>query len=111
MTITLTMYEDWELWAEANPISLQQTQGESFEIIREIPKRLGKGYVRDIEVYPELWLMIVDYEYHDDVLCRIPEWNHPCNFASSFQVKSRMNMGGSWEKDIRASLVAVFNAK
>lgn len=44
MTITLTMYEDWELWAEANPKSLQQPKPEPFEIVCEMPKQLGKGY-------------------------------------------------------------------
>lgn len=94
MTITLTMYEDWELWAEANPNSLQQTQGESFEIIREMPKRLGKGYARFTEVYPELWLMILDYEYQDDVLCRIPEWNHPLQFCVFLSGKVTDEYGG-----------------
>ncbi|MDZ8085071.1 MAG: hypothetical protein RMY16_05650 [Nostoc sp. DedQUE12b] len=54
MTITLTMKEDWELWAEANCNSLQQP--EPFEILRQMPKQLGKGYNRDIEVHPHLWL-------------------------------------------------------
>ena len=32
-----------------------------------MPIQLGKGYVRDIEVYPHLLLSICDFEYHDDV--------------------------------------------
>ncbi|MGJ5632671.1 helix-turn-helix transcriptional regulator [Nostoc sp. CALU 1950] len=79
MTITLTMKEDWELWAEANCNSLQQP--EPFEILRQMPKQFGKGYLRDIEVHPDLCLTIWDCEYHDDVLCKVPEWDHPLQFG------------------------------
>ncbi|WP_306423234.1 helix-turn-helix domain-containing protein [Nostoc favosum] len=81
MTITLTMKEDWELWAEASHNSPQQPGQEPFEILRPMPKRLGKGYMRDIEVHPHLWLEIWDCEYHNDVLCKIPEWDHPLQFC------------------------------
>ncbi|MBW4686496.1 MAG: AraC family transcriptional regulator [Komarekiella atlantica HA4396-MV6] len=94
MTITLTMQEDWELWTEANCNSSQQLEQEPFEIVREMPKRLGKGYVRDIEVYPELWVMILDYEYHDDVLCKIPEWDHPLQFCVYLLGKVTDEYGG-----------------
>ncbi|MDZ8110157.1 MAG: AraC family transcriptional regulator [Nostoc sp. DedQUE12a] len=81
MTITLTMKEEWELWAEANHNCLQKPKLESFEILREVPKQLGKGYVRDIKVYPELSLSILDYEYHDDVVIQIPDWDHLVQFC------------------------------
>ncbi|MDZ7960274.1 MAG: AraC family transcriptional regulator [Aulosira sp. DedQUE10] len=81
MTIILTMKEDWELWAEASHNSPQQPGQEPFEILRPMPKRLGKGYIRDIEVHPHLWLEIWDCEYHNDVLCKIPEWDHPLQFC------------------------------
>ncbi|MBD6619067.1 helix-turn-helix transcriptional regulator [Komarekiella sp. 'clone 1'] len=80
MTITLTMQEDWELWEEANQNCLQPSEREPFEIIRQMPKQLGQGYIRDIEVHPELWVMIWDCEYHDDMLMKISEWNHPLEF-------------------------------
>ncbi|BAZ20936.1 transcriptional regulator [Kalymmatonema gypsitolerans NIES-4073] len=67
MTITLTMKEESQLWAEAKHNNRQQPQREPFEIFQELPKELGKGYVRDVEVHPEFQLGIFDYEYHDDV--------------------------------------------
>ncbi len=81
MTITLTMKEESELWAEANHNYSQPSGTEPFEILTEMPKQLGKGYRRDIEVHPHLWLAIWDCEYHDDVLMKIPEWNHPLQFC------------------------------
>jgi len=74
MTITLTRKESTELWAKANCNSLQQ---EPFEILCELPKQLAKGYIRDIDVHPDLWLTIWDCEYHDDVRYKIPESDHP----------------------------------
>lgn len=94
MTITLTMYEDWELWAEANPNSLQKPKPEPFEIVREMPQQLGKGYARLIEVYPHFWLMIVDYKYRDDMLIKIPEWDHPLQFLVYLSGKITDEYGG-----------------
>ncbi len=62
MTITLTQKENWELWAEAEMNSLQNPEPDEF--ICQVPRLLGKGYVRDIEVYPNLLLTISDFEYH-----------------------------------------------
>ncbi|MFN6563948.1 MAG: helix-turn-helix transcriptional regulator [Nostoc sp. ChiSLP01] len=81
MTITLTMKEDRELWAEANYNSPQKPKLELFEILHQVPRQLGKGYVQDIEVYPDLELKIVDCEYDDDVLLKISECYHPLQFG------------------------------
>ncbi|QDL07266.1 hypothetical protein DP114_04525 [Brasilonema sennae CENA114] len=78
MTITLTMKEELELWAEADQNTLQNP--EPHEFVGQIPRQLGTGYVRDIEVHPNLWLKILDYEYHDEVLIKIPDWDHPLQF-------------------------------
>nr|WP_298911059.1 AraC family transcriptional regulator [uncultured Nostoc sp.] len=79
MTITLTTKEYSKLWAEAEMNS--QKNPESNEFIYQVPRLLGKGYVRDIEVYPHLLLSISDSEYHDDVLMKVPEYNHPLQFC------------------------------
>jgi len=74
------MEEESQLWAEAKCNSLPTTEPELVEYLCKIPKQLGTGYVRQIELYPELELEILDYEYRDDVLCKIPEWDHPLQF-------------------------------
>ena len=81
MTITLTLKDNDQLWAEAVQNSTCNTASEPFEIFYQIPKQLGKGHVRDIEVHPQLWLSIWDYKYHDDVLVTVPAWNHPVQFS------------------------------
>ncbi|NJM87449.1 MAG: helix-turn-helix transcriptional regulator [Hydrococcus sp. RU_2_2] len=58
MTVTLTQKEEDELWIEAEQNSACKLALEPFEVCHEIPRQLGKGHVRHLEVYPELWLTI-----------------------------------------------------
>ncbi|MDF5733551.1 MAG: hypothetical protein PUP92_37640 [Rhizonema sp. PD38] len=51
------------------------------EFICQMPRLLGKGYERDIQVYPNILLTVHDLEYHDDVLVKFPESNHPLQFS------------------------------
>jgi AraC-like DNA-binding protein len=80
MTITLTLKEEEELWDEAEQSSVCKSTLSSFGYYHEVPKQLGKGYKQEIEVYPELWLSIDEYEY-DDVLIEVSEWHHPLQFS------------------------------
>ncbi|WP_442941704.1 helix-turn-helix domain-containing protein [Nostoc sp.] len=93
MTITLTLEQETDLWAEARQNS-QQTSLEPFEFYRQIPKQLGKGYVRDIEVYPQLWLGIDNYEYYDDILSPDDEGVHPLQFAVRLSGTTKDEYGG-----------------
>ncbi|MEH1768906.1 hypothetical protein [Nostoc sp.] len=67
MTIILTPDQGRELWAEAE-MNSPQNSSEPFESYCQVPKQLGKGYERNIEVYPQVSLGISNYEYYDDVL-------------------------------------------
>lgn len=94
MTITLTVEEESELWAEAEHNSLQKLTSEPFEVLSEMPEQLGKGYTRHIELYPQLDLAILDYEYHDDVLFNNPDWDHPLQFLVLLSGKNIDEYGG-----------------
>ena len=76
MTIILTPKQETEFWAEAERDS-QQNSLEPFESYCQIPKQLGKGYVRSIEVHPQVWLGIGKREYYDEVLESGCECVHP----------------------------------
>ncbi|QDL11973.1 AraC family transcriptional regulator [Brasilonema octagenarum UFV-E1] len=80
MTITLTMKEHSELWNEAFENTTKNLSSEPYEIFGEIPKQLGKGSMEVIELYPTLKLAIFDYEYLDDVVTKIPDYEHPLQF-------------------------------
>ncbi|MEH2182422.1 helix-turn-helix transcriptional regulator [Nostoc sp.] len=81
MTITLTYKESRELWAEAEINSLQNQEPDEF--ICQMPRQLGKGYVQEIELYPDVCFSILNYEYHDDVLIKLADCCHPLQFCVS----------------------------
>jgi AraC-like DNA-binding protein len=91
MTITLTHKDELELWEEAEHSTLQNP--EKFETICQVPRQLGKGCNRDIEVFPNLWLSIYDFQYHDDVRCQIPVSEHPLHFDVLLSGKIKNDYG------------------
>lgn len=82
MTIILTSKDYDELWEEGKAPSTCNPVQESFEYFYEAPKKLGLGYYRKIEVYPQLWLSIFDKQYHHDMLFQVPINNHPLQFGA-----------------------------
>jgi AraC-like DNA-binding protein len=82
MTITLTSKDYDELWEEGTAYSTSNPVLEPFEYFYETPKKLGLGYCRRIEVYPQLWLSIFDKEYYHDLIFQIPVNNHPLQFGA-----------------------------
>ncbi|MFW9260964.1 helix-turn-helix transcriptional regulator [Nostoc sp. CALU 546] len=82
MTITLTIKDYEELLKESKEDSTFDPTLEPDEHLDEMPKHLGRGYYRAIEIYPELWLIIVDKEYDRDIALKIPESNHPLQFGA-----------------------------
>ncbi|BAB73873.1 helix-turn-helix transcriptional regulator [Anabaena sp. FACHB-709] len=93
MTITLTLAEEEELYAQAAQNSIYKSALPFFESWSEIPKQLGKGYIQWIEVYPELWLKIEEYQYSDDVIFQYPESEHPLQFSVLTSGICRDNFG------------------
>ncbi|WP_138502812.1 helix-turn-helix transcriptional regulator [Nostoc sp. PA-18-2419] len=94
MTITLTAEQETDLWAQARQNSLQNPS-EPFEFYCQVPQQLGKGYVQDIEVYPQVWLGIGNHEYYDDILTKTDnESVHPLQFAVLLSGIIRQENGG-----------------
>ncbi|MBP5971843.1 helix-turn-helix transcriptional regulator [Brasilonema sp. CT11] len=92
MTITLTQKENSELWAEAEMNSLQNSEPDEF--VCQMPKLLGKGYVREIEVHSHLLLSISNYESHEDLLIKIPQSDHRLQFNVLLSGKAFDEYGG-----------------
>jgi AraC-like DNA-binding protein len=96
MTITLTEAEERELWNETIQNNQEILLGEPLEMIYEMPPQLGRGYMRRIEIHPELWLTILDCELHDEVHFKQPEWDHPVQFAVCLSGFIRNGPGRQW---------------
>lgn len=80
MTSTFKLQEWEEMWDEAAQ-SITYQELNTFESFHQLHEELGRGGVRNIEVHPDISLKIVDYKLHEDVLIKIPEWNHPLQFC------------------------------
>ncbi|MBD2774189.1 helix-turn-helix transcriptional regulator [Iningainema tapete] len=96
MTITLMEKECSELWAEAEINSQQNLEFDEF--IYQVPRQLGTGYARSMEVHPHLWLSIFDYEYHDNIQVKTLDYNHPLEFAVYFSGIQTDEYGGLLDK-------------
>jgi len=53
---------------------------DEFELLYEVPKCIGQGYIREIELSPGLWLEILNYEYHDRLTIKAPVHDHLVQF-------------------------------
>ncbi|MEH1855144.1 MAG: AraC family transcriptional regulator [Nostoc sp.] len=93
MTIILTPEQEAELWDEAE-MNSQQNSLEPFEYYCQVPKQLGKGYMRSIEVHPQVWLRIANYEFYDEILELGCERVHPLEFDFLLSGTTREEYGG-----------------
>ena len=96
MTITLTTKEETELWTEAVQTNPSDSTAASFECCCQVPKQLGHGCIRDIEVHPGLWLALYDYQYQDDVQVHTPTWDHLVQFGALLSGTIADQNGQAW---------------
>ncbi|MEH2273499.1 MAG: AraC family transcriptional regulator [Nostoc sp.] len=92
--MTITPTPEWDEWWTEAAKNSPQNLSEPFESYCQMPKQLGKGYVRDIEVYPQVWLGIENYEFYDDVLYQDCDCDHPLQFAVCLSGTARDEFGG-----------------
>ncbi|MEH2242724.1 hypothetical protein [Nostoc sp.] len=43
--------------------------------------------MREIEVHPNLWLAVVNYEHNDNLLIKVPDGDHPLEFSVFFEME------------------------
>lgn len=77
MTLILNQ-SDWdELCEQAPKPHCGNLVLNDFEEVMGVPERLGRGYIRNIELSPEMGLHLADREYHQDFMVKVPIHNHP----------------------------------
>ncbi|MEH2300033.1 MAG: TonB-dependent receptor [Nostoc sp.] len=64
------------------------------EFIHQVHSWEAKGYEREIEVHPNLWLSIYDTENYYDSLEKTSEWDHPVQFQVLLAGKGFEELGG-----------------
>ena len=82
MSLDLTAQEVDEIWMEAEQQCPPVTSIDRLETIRSVPTSLGSGYLRKIELSPDLELCIYNETYNDLTL-RVPEHQHLVQFMVS----------------------------
>lgn len=94
MTLTVKVQEWDEMWDETAQSITSSPDLEPFEYVSQLPQQFGQGGRKNIEVHPEIWLSIFDYELRKDLLIQLPEWDHPLQFCVSLSGKVVDEYGG-----------------
>lgn len=64
------------------------------EFIHQVHSQEAKGYEREIELHPNLWLSIYNTENYYDSLEKTSEWDHPVQFQVLLAGKGFEELGG-----------------
>jgi AraC-like DNA-binding protein len=80
MSLDLTIWDVDELWLEAEQQCPPVTSIDRLETIHMMPSRLGRGYIRVMELCPGLELAIFHETYAEDYICRGVEHSHLVQF-------------------------------
>jgi hypothetical protein len=99
MTIALTLREEDELWDEAAQNTLQPAFIEPFEFYVQMPSYLGSGYDKQIELHPELYLRIFEYNFRDDFVIKYPTASHPLQFGVCLPEEHTFISGGGIQRE------------
>ncbi|PSN08516.1 AraC family transcriptional regulator [filamentous cyanobacterium CCT1] len=77
MTLILNQ-ADWdELHEQAPQPELGSQVLDEFESLIGVPKSIGRGYHRGMELSPGVWLSFAEASYQQDVRVNVPAHNHP----------------------------------
>jgi AraC-like DNA-binding protein len=77
MTLIFTE-ADWEELHQQAPVTCLSTLSlNEFEELTGVPEHLGRGYDRDLELSPGMWLGFSDCQFHQDFGLRASTHDHP----------------------------------
>ena len=109
MSITLSSNDLRELYAESMNNDSYVDGAKESETISEIPRKLGNGYLQNIELCKGLLLTIIDGYANDDITIKMPVREHPVELLVSC-VSDNIIKGdwgkNSWESKVFGSGIA-----
>lgn len=80
MSLDLSAQDYDQIWVEAEQHCPPVTSSDRLETIRTVPSQLGRGYIREMELYPGLELAIFHETYAEDLSLRGAEHPHLVQF-------------------------------
>jgi len=99
MTLILNEFNWDELYEQTSITCPDSLILDEFEELTGIPKILGRGYSRGMELSPGVWLNFTDCEYHQDFIAQIPAHEHPIQItilpSGYFDCDIHPKLGGS----------------
>ncbi|MBF2016335.1 MAG: helix-turn-helix transcriptional regulator [Rivularia sp. T60_A2020_040] len=81
MTLILSQSDLDELHQQAPQPQVQNLVLDSFERLEGVPEILGRGYNRSMNLSPGMWLNFSDCQYHQDLMLKKTEHDHPIQFT------------------------------
>jgi AraC-like DNA-binding protein len=80
MPISLSNRVYWDLFEER--AESEQVHGsDSFDVTWLYPSRLGRGFMRQMELRKGIDLMISQYQLYDNIIIQLPEREHPIEYS------------------------------
>lgn len=83
MNLTLKQQEWEEMWETTAQDVTYSSDVQLFEYLFQLRQQFGQGGRKDIEVHPDIYLSIFDYDLRENVVVQLPEWEHPLQFSVS----------------------------
>lgn len=81
--MTLILNEsDWDELDEQAPVTCpEHLVLDDFEELTGVPKTLGQGYARAMDLLPGVWLCFSQLEQHQDLIVKVPVHDHPIQIS------------------------------
>ncbi|MFQ4144620.1 AraC family transcriptional regulator [Chlorogloeopsis sp. ULAP02] len=80
MTLILSISDFDELYQQAPKPQVENLVLDGFEMLEGVPEIIGRGYNRIMNLSPGVWLGFYDWEFHQDLIVKMPAHNHPIQF-------------------------------
>jgi AraC-like DNA-binding protein len=94
MTIALAIKDFEELWAQAP----EHQQMSDIETVVQVPRSLGCGSVREIQLDPEFSIEIWEIQGRDDIRIECPTERHPIEFGVLLSGYITTDVNGDWNR-------------
>jgi AraC-like DNA-binding protein len=94
MTIELANKDFEELWAQAP----EPQQMSEIETLVQVPRSLGRGYIREIQLDPEFSIEIWEIQGCDDLRIACPTERHPIEFGVLLSGYITTDVNGDWNR-------------
>lgn len=81
MNADISDQDYWKIFQRIKHNQSTDHQSNHFETLLKYPKRLGEGYVLEMELRGGFHLAIENYQHHEPLIVDVPTRKHPLEFG------------------------------